>query len=236
MWPWLAALLFVVAAGVGGWYVWRQLSNPGVAKVHVEYYVNERRAQAVRQIDQIGLKPKVQKQSNDTTAAGLVFEQSPKEGDLVAKGSTVKIWVSTGKPKAQVPDVVGQTQDAAVKTLTDAGFHPEVHSVPGGTAGQVTATAPGAGKLAVKGSTVRVNVASGPAPVIVPHVTGEPIAKATSDLHSLGFDVNPTYVDDNAPANQVIEQDPAPAARRRRRSRRSTSRCRTARRPRPCPT
>jgi beta-lactam-binding protein with PASTA domain/predicted Ser/Thr protein kinase len=213
VWPWLAALLFVVAAGAGGWYVWHQLSNPGVAKVHVEYYVNESRARAVKQIGQIGLKPKVQKESNDTTSAGLVFKQDPAGGKLVAKGSTVTIWVSTGKPKVQVPDVVGQSQDTAVKQLEDAGLDPKVFSVPGGTAGRVTATAPGAGKQAVKGSTVRVNVASGPAPVVVPKVTGEPISQATADLHQLGFDVNPTYVDDKAPANQVIEQDPSPGSK-----------------------
>jgi len=112
-----------------------------------------------------------------------------------------------------VPDVVGQSQDTAVKQLEDAGLDPKVFSVPGGTAGRVTATAPGAGKQAVKGSTVRVNVASGPAPVVVPKVTGEPISQATADLHQLGFDVNPTYVDDKAPANQVIEQDPSPGSK-----------------------
>jgi serine/threonine-protein kinase len=213
IWPWLAALLFVVAAGAGGWYVWHQLANPGVAKVHVEYYVNERRAQAVKQIDQAGLHSKVRKESNDTTAAGLVFKQSPGAGKLVAKGSTVTIWVSTGKPKVPVPDVVGQSQDAAVKAIKAAGLDPKVFSVPGGTAGRVTATSPGAGKSAVKGSTVRVNVASGPKPVVVPKVTGEPITQATADLHQLGFDVNPTYVDDKAPANQVIEQDPSPGSK-----------------------
>ncbi|HKB93780.1 MAG TPA: PASTA domain-containing protein, partial [Gaiellaceae bacterium] len=117
------------------------------------------------------------------------------------------------KPKVGVPDVVGKSQRDAVAAIKDAGLVPDVHSVPGGTAGEVTATAPGAGKQVVKGSTVRVNIASGPAPVIVPKVTGEPIAKATADLHALGFDVNPTYVDDNAPANQVIEQDPAQGAK-----------------------
>jgi len=213
IWPWLAALLFVVAAGIGGWYVYHQLAGPSVVEVKVEYYVNEHRADAVKQIKQVGLVPDVKKDSSDTTAAGLVFKQAPGEGKSVAKGSKVTIWVSTGKPKVPVPDVVGQSQNDAVKTLKDAGLDPQVFTVPGGTAGQVTATAPAAGKQAVKGSTVRVNVASGPKPVIVPKVTGEPIGQATTDLHDAGFSVNPTYVDNDAPANQVIEQDPAQGAK-----------------------
>jgi beta-lactam-binding protein with PASTA domain/tRNA A-37 threonylcarbamoyl transferase component Bud32 len=213
VWPWFAALAFVIAAGAGGWYVWHQLSGPSVVKVRTEYYVNEHRRDAVAQIAQIGLLPSVKTATSDTTAAGLVFKQDPAEGKLVAKGSTVTIWVSTGKPMVDVPDVVGKSQSDAVQAVKDAGLTPDVHTVPGGTAGQVTATAPGPGKPAVKGSTVRVNVASGPAPVVVPKVTNEPISQATADLHALGFDVNPTYVDDKSPQNTVFEQDPKPGTK-----------------------
>ncbi|HET7573132.1 MAG TPA: Stk1 family PASTA domain-containing Ser/Thr kinase [Gaiellaceae bacterium] len=212
VWPWLAALAFVLIAAAGAWYVWSQVSSPAAKKVRVEYYVNLHRQEAEGKIEAIGLKPKVHKEANESFAAGLVFKQDPKEGDIVTKGSSVEIWVSTGKPKVQVPDVRGQSQDDAVKALTDAGLVPDIHTVPGGEAGKVTAE-PDAGKTVVKGSKVWLNVASGPAPVTVIKVTGETLTQATADLHALGFKVNPTYVDDAAPANQVIEQSPKPGAK-----------------------
>jgi beta-lactam-binding protein with PASTA domain/predicted Ser/Thr protein kinase len=210
VWPWLAALLFVVAAGAGGWYVWHQLSGPTVVKVPVELYVDKHRQEAETQIRQVGLVPSVKKDSNETTPAGLVYKQSPAEGVRIAKGSTVTIWVSTGKPKVDVPDVVGDSQADAVKAIKDAKLVPDVHTVPGGKKGDVAAIAPKAGTSIVEGSTVRVNVYTGPALVVVPKVVGESIAQATSDLHGLGFSVNPTYVDNDAAANQVIQQDPKP--------------------------
>jgi eukaryotic-like serine/threonine-protein kinase len=210
VWPWLAALLFVIFAAAGGYYVYDQLSSPSTVKVGVEYYVNLSRGRAAAKIEQVGLVPKVHTGPNDTTQKGFVFKQSPTEGNRIAKGSTVEIWVSTGKPTKPVPDVVGRTQSDAVKTLTDAGFVPDVHTVPGGTAGQVTATDPPAGKVLAEGKKVRVNVAQGPKPVIVPKVIGEPIQQASADLHQLGFDVNPSYVNSDQPANQVIDQDPKP--------------------------
>ncbi len=210
IWPWLAALVFVIAAGVGGWYVYQQLAGGSVAKVGVELYVNEPRAKAVRQIEAIGLVPNVNEAPSETTPKGLVFKQQPREGTRVAKGSTVTIWVSTGPPKVEVPDVRGRQEKEAVATLQEAGLEPKVFHVPGGTAGEVTATDPAPGQMVVKGSTVRVNVATGPKPVPVPQVVGESFPTAATDLQQLGFNVNPHFVEDSAPANQVIRQDPAP--------------------------
>ncbi|HET7566451.1 MAG TPA: Stk1 family PASTA domain-containing Ser/Thr kinase [Gaiellaceae bacterium] len=209
IWPWFAAALFVLLAAIAGWYVYDQVHSSSKPKVPVELYVNESGTRAQRQIREIGLVPSVKHDSSDTTAKGLVFKQSPDAGKRIPKGSTVTIWVSTGKPKVQVPDVTGKTQDDATKALTDAGFKPDVRHVPGGTAGEVTAE-PQAGKMLVKGSTVRINVATGPKPVTVPKVTGESISQATSDLQQLGFKVNPTFGDHAEPANTVYDQNPAP--------------------------
>ncbi|MBX5474385.1 MAG: Stk1 family PASTA domain-containing Ser/Thr kinase, partial [Thermoleophilia bacterium] len=204
IWPWLAALVFVIAAGVGGWYVYQQLAGSSVAKVGVELYLNKSRASAVKEIKAIGLVPDVKQEPSETTPKGLVFKQQPREGTRVPKGSTVTIWVSTGKPKVEVPDVRGRQEKDAVAALQEAGLVPKVFHVPGGTAGEVTATDPGPGETVDKGSTVRVNVATGPKPVPVPPVVGESFPAATTELQQLGFNVNPHFVEDPAPANQVI--------------------------------
>lgn len=74
-------------------------------------------------------------------------------------------------PQTGVPQVAGQSVQAAVAALTGAGFKTQVMSgqvaspVP---AGQVAYTSPGGGSQASSGSTVRIYVSSGPAPAAQP--------------------------------------------------------------------
>src|SRR5207244_9721624 len=62
------------------------------------------------------------KHSSLTADAGHVYDQNPAPGDRQDKGSTVTIFVSTGKPKVQVPDVRGMQLTQAVAALGDAGL------------------------------------------------------------------------------------------------------------------
>jgi eukaryotic-like serine/threonine-protein kinase len=213
LWPWLLAAAFVIAAAIAGFFVWHELSGSTV-KEPVNNYVNEKQAQAERQIRAAHLVPSVKKASNEKFKKGIVYNQDPDAGSKVDKGGTVTIFVSTGPPKVNVPAVKGKTWSNAQQELTDAGFRPEEHFVPGGkTKGIVTATDPPAGTAAPKGSTVRVNVASGPAQATVPSVVGLLLADAIAKLHAAGLNANPTIVSSDAPQNQVIHQDPAPGTR-----------------------
>ncbi len=212
-WPWLIAILFVIAAGVAGFFVWHQLSGTG-AQESVGLYQNLPLKRAERQITAAGLVAKVNEVANETVAAGIVFRQSPDSGTKLPEGGTVTIWVSTGKPKVPVPDVVGKQWPDAEKTLKDAGLVPERHIVPGGTKGEVTATDPKAETSVVKGTKVRVNVASGPELGTVPTVTGESLAQAKSDLADQGFNlVVGGFTDSNLPQNDVVSQNPQPGTK-----------------------
>jgi serine/threonine protein kinase len=213
LWPWLLAAAFVIAAAIAGFFVWHELSGSTV-KEPVNNYVNERQAQAERQIHAAHLVPSVKHRPNEKFKKGIVYDQDPDPGSKVDKGGTVTIFVSTGPPKVNVPAVKGKTWSDAQQELTDAGFKPEEHFVPGGkTKGIVSATDPPAGTAAPKGSTVRVNVYSGPAPAIVPSVVGLSLADAIAKLRAEGLNPNPTIVPSDAPQNQVIHQDPAPGTR-----------------------
>ena len=213
LWPWLLAAAFVIAAAIAGFFVWHELSGSTV-KEPVNNYVNEKQAQAERQIRAAHLVPSVKKAPNEKFPKDIVYDQDPAAGSKVDKGGTVTIFVSTGPPKVNVPAVKGKTWSDAQQELTDAGFKPEEHFVPGGkTKGIVSATDPPAGTAAPKGSTVRVNVYSGPAPAIVPSVVGLSLADAIAKLRAEGLNPNPTIVPSDAPQNQVIHQDPAPGTR-----------------------
>jgi serine/threonine-protein kinase len=210
VWPWLLAAAFVIAAAIAGFFVWHELSGSKV-KEPVALYVGETQAQAERQINAAHLVPDVKHGSNEKYKTGIVYNQDPDAGSKVDKGGTVTIFVSTGPPKVKVPTVKGKTWSDAQQELTNLGFKPVERFVPGGkTKGIVTATDPPAGTSAPKGSTVRVNVASGPAPATVPNVVGLDLAVAISKLRAAGLNPNPTIVSSDAPKNQVIHQDPAP--------------------------
>jgi eukaryotic-like serine/threonine-protein kinase len=212
LWPWLLAAAFVIVAIVAGFFVYQELSGPKATQA-VTDYTGEAVAQAQQQIHAAHLVSVVKKGSSEKFKPGFVFKQDPAAGSKLPKGGSVTIWSSTGPPKVPVPDVKNEPWSQAQQELTDAGFVPVEHIVPGDTKNQVTATDPAGGQKAPKGSKVRVNVMSGPQQVAVPSVVGDSLATATTALHNAGFNVNPTYEDSNATQNQVIHQNPAPGSK-----------------------
>jgi eukaryotic-like serine/threonine-protein kinase len=73
-------------------------------------------------LQQAGFQVSVQSEAHDTVQAGRVTRTDPGAGTRVKKGSTVTMFISTGPQNVDVPNVVGQPQDQATKTLQDAGF------------------------------------------------------------------------------------------------------------------
>ncbi len=209
LWPWLVALAFVVAAALAGFFVWHELSGSSKAQEPVNNYVNEPQAAAQRQIRAAHLVPLVKHQANKGVKQGIVFKQSPKPGSHVDKGGSVTIWVSSGPPKVDVPDVKGLQWSQAQAKLANAGLRPIQHVVGGNDTGVVTATDPPAGKSVPEGTKVRVNVERGPGQATVPSVVGKTLADAIAALHSVGLNANPTIVPSDAAQNTVIHQDPA---------------------------
>ena len=213
VWPWIAALLFVAGAAVGGWFLYHQISNRLASNTPaaVRNYLNENEQNATANIKTDGFHAVVQRHSSLTTALGLVYRQIPDPGTRQPKGNNVTIYVSSGKPKVAVPPLKGMKSADAIKALRDAKLVPDVHEITSGAAADtVTASDPPAGQQVTVGTKVRINVSKGPTPVTVPNVVGESIGQATSDLNKAGFKVNPTYVQSNQPQNQVVSQSPGP--------------------------
>jgi eukaryotic-like serine/threonine-protein kinase len=215
VWPWIAAFLFVIGAAIGGWFLYDQISSKLSSNkvVPVEQYLSMRDQQARAKIKADGFAPVVNTHASRKTPAGFVFKQIPIAGTRIQKGDPVRIWVSTGVPKVDVPSLIGTQSTDAVGALKDAHLKPDVHEVPSSKpAGEVTAQDPPAGTSQPEGSPVRINVSKGPTPVSVPSVIGQPISTASSQLQALGFKVTITTVDSTQPANTVTDQSPGPGA------------------------
>ena len=138
----------------------RLLVSKGPEQVTVPDVTGLSRQSAEARLDDEGLSTAVQEQESDQPE-GDVIAQSPSGGTRVTRGETVTITVSTGKPKVDVPDVVGMREAAATGRLSSAGLTPvrqEREVTDPAQDGVVLEQRPGSGSEADKGSQVVIVV------------------------------------------------------------------------------
>ena len=156
-WPWLLVLLLLLTAGLTGWFVFQQVRDElgEAGTVGVPYVIDLRETEAVGQVAAADLSPNVIREPNADVEEGFVFRQEPQSGERVDPGTVVDLYVSTGPPTAEVPDVVGESRDDAVAALARAGFEARVRPVfSNQPVGTVTAQAPG-GRARARGRHAR---------------------------------------------------------------------------------
>jgi serine/threonine-protein kinase len=210
-WPWLVAAAAAIALGIGGWLLYDNIRDQIDANepVAVNIYTGILEQKAVALIDADGFEHNVRRLPNADVQPGYVYQQDPEPGTKQPRGSIVTILVSSGKPKVTVPSLVGKSRDAAVAELTRLQLEPNVVQVSSSQqANQVTAQNPKPGVVVVAGSSVRINVSSGPKPVAVPSVIGQSYDSGAAQLQSAGFTVGRVDVDSDQPAGQVVDQSP----------------------------
>jgi eukaryotic-like serine/threonine-protein kinase len=168
---------------------------------------------AQAQIEARGLKVERRDEASDTVAPGIVTRTDPGAGVRVDKGTTtVAVYVSAGPAPVNVPNVEGQDQVEATQTLNSAGFRVLKETQPSSTvsAGDVISTTPAAGNPAPRGSTVTINVSTGPETATIPNVVGDTQNGATDALTNAGFDVTVVQVPSTVPnSGKVIAQNPS---------------------------
>ncbi len=130
---------------------------------------------------------------DDEVAAGLVLGFDPPAGTPLARDAVVTVLVSLGHEPVTIPDVVGQTPEAATSNLEQLGF--TVERIEDGRsaavdAGEVMAVSPdpGAGPVAYR-STVSIQVSVGKPQVQVPDVAGKTSAEAQQILEAAGLQI-----------------------------------------------
>ena len=210
-WPWLLALLLVVLAGIAGWYAYGKIQHSlnGSGTVSVPNVVPLREDLAIARLRSKGLDFQLIRMPNENTKVGLAYDQDPAPGVRVDKGQKVKVFVSTGPPKVDVPDVKGDSSTTAVEKITAAGLKPKVVPIfSTEPTGKVIAQFPEPGARVLKGTNVRINVSRGVKPVTVPNVVGQPYDNAAGQLQAAGFAVARKDVASIQPKGVVIDQQP----------------------------
>lgn len=149
----------------------------------------------------------VREQPSDGPAR-IVLTQDPFAGSLAKVGSPVEVTLSSDG--VVVPDVMGQSEAAAIMRLRQAPLQPTrsdmlASAQPRGT---VLRMQPPAGTRVKRGDSVAYMIASGQN--VVPDLRGRPGADAPSLLASAGF--QPGATDERAdlgPPGSVLDQSPA---------------------------
>ncbi len=131
-------------------------------------------------------------ESSDTIPSGEATRTDPAAGASLRVGSSVVLFISTGKAKVTVPDVTGQTEAAAKSVLHSAGFNSITTTTQSSATipqGSVIHQSPAGGTSAAPGTTVNLVISTGPGNVKVPNVKGQDLVSATNSLTAAGFTV-----------------------------------------------
>jgi eukaryotic-like serine/threonine-protein kinase len=209
VWPWLLALLLLVAAGFAGWFAFQAIEDRLESElVAVPNVVGLEEILAVRRLRNEDLQPDPRRERHEEVPRGKVISQDPEPGDRVARDNQVVLRVSLGPPITEVPEVVGRTATDAVEIINDAGLDANVQRVPSREPeGTIVAQHPGAGETVRLGTSVRINASTGPELVPVPSVVGDRYEDALATLQQAGFAVARTDVESDAPRGVVVGQN-----------------------------
>jgi hypothetical protein len=118
---------------------------------------------------------------------------------------------SAGGGTVSVPQLVGLTQDEALRRATQRGLVVDIKQrAADDPPGRVIIQSPAAGSWLHDGRTVHLIVSRGPPPVAIPNVAGKPQGEAMLILIGAGFAVDTTRAfDENVPADIVIRSEPS---------------------------
>jgi serine/threonine-protein kinase len=151
-------------------------------------------------------------QLDNQVAKGQVIRSVPAGGQRISKGGRITLIPSAGPHRLQMPQVTGQTLDAAQAALRHAGLTPgPVTNETSATipADIVISTTPAAGVLWPQPQPVRLIVSAGPP---VPDFVGQPQAAAEDWAHANGVSLDEVTTKSDAPAGTITHQSLPPGS------------------------
>jgi beta-lactam-binding protein with PASTA domain len=131
--------------------------------------------------------------------SGRVLTQSPASGTVVRREWHVRVTQSLGPQRVAIPNILGQPERAATIAIRRAGF--DLRNVahmpyPGATPGTVIAQNPAPDAEGIEQPNMSLLIADAePASqdgIVMPDLTGQPIASATAAITRAGLKLAPT--------------------------------------------
>jgi eukaryotic-like serine/threonine-protein kinase len=190
---------------------------------------------AVRELTRAGFRVETEERPSGDVPRGRAIGTRPAAGTEVDAGSRVRLLISSGPRRLEVPGVVGLTRNSAEAVLDRAGFAVRAERARSDAPeDEVIAQSPDEGVTATEGSTVTIAVSTGPADeardrrprsdrpsgpetATVPDVLGLSAGTASARLRAAGFAVSRVTeeVGNRAEDGEVLDQSPGAGAERR---------------------
>jgi serine/threonine-protein kinase len=211
----LVVIALIAGASVAAYFTVLNPKNPVPALVGLT------EAEARNQVSPFGWGITVVKERSDSVQAGQIIRTDPVLGANLAKRDGITMVVSEGPTLSVLTELTGLTADDAKAKLAELGLE----AAPVDTADEAVAigtvvswTVPDqptlkVGDSVVKGTTVAINVSTGPAMREVPNLLGMTLEAATAKLTELGLVVveAPAMGSPDVPAGQISVQVPVAA-------------------------
>jgi serine/threonine-protein kinase len=189
--------------------------STGAPKVTVPSVIglNEDDAKAKLETDDYQFEVKTEtRESSDEP--GTVLDQDPIKGKEVEKGSTVTLTVAKAEEKETVPDVLGQSCDAAKAQMAANNLVGNCVDTPtddDSQVGKVIGTTPSANTPVDKNSAVQIQIGQKVEKKQVPSVIGQTVGQAKQTLNAQGFtNIQFANGSDQSDTAFVQQQDPQP--------------------------
>jgi serine/threonine-protein kinase len=214
---WAIAAITVLAVVIGGFFVYRSLSDDSE---RIPILVGLDEGEATNAVTEYGWRVETTEEFDDVIAAGKVVRTEPESGSSLSRDGVLVLVLSSGPPPVPLPDLVGVPADEAVNRLADLGLDVRredgfSEDVPAGSVARwEVATQPNlvAGDDVVKGTVVDLIVSTGPEPRVVPELRGQTAEAAEGVLAELKLRirrVEDQYFTD-VPAGAIGFQVPPP--------------------------
>ena len=189
----IVALVIYLVGSFMGWFRFGSGGNDQeeeVQQVEMIDLLGMTEDEARQELEDMGLKLGViGTASSDEYEEGEIMEQNVDEGEMVDEGSTIRVTISSGVGEIDIPNVAGQTREAAESALEEAGFKVNTtfeYSSDVASGVVISQSPTGQGK---EGDTITIVVSQGVRTVNVPNVVGQSQANATSTLNASGLNV-----------------------------------------------
>lgn len=161
-------------------------------EVKIPDFRNETPAEARNAAEQAGLEAQVEREYYSAAVpAGKILSQMPEPGSIVRRGWQVRLALSLGPQRVTIPQVVGESERAAVINIKQRGLDlsgTAAIAIADATPGQILAQDPNA-NAGASTPNVTVLVAQEPSPpaYVTPNFIGESIATVADVLKDAGF-------------------------------------------------
>jgi eukaryotic-like serine/threonine-protein kinase len=214
VWPWLLVIVLILALGGAAYAIFNNWGSTSGQLTPVPSVLGLTESVAKEKIEGAGFKYKpAGNQASATVVAGNVVRQQPDEGNNLAKGQEISVWLSSGQGTVDVPNLVGKTATAAANELGKLGLilaePPQTEATEDQTqVGKVLRQNPVSGKSVDAGSTVTLVVGVAPNTVSVPRLIGSNQAQAEATLSSLQLVVDVQLIQSTSPGGTVVDQNP----------------------------